>query len=91
MAASEKVKVNVSVIMTVYNGAEWLGEALYSILSQSFPGKMELSLFDDASTDDSTKVLDDLRAKFAERDIKIVTGSTDQAEPKGGLILHNNN
>jgi glycosyltransferase involved in cell wall biosynthesis len=88
MAASEKVKFDVSVVVTVHNGAEWLGEALHSILSQSFLGKMELSLFDDASTDDSTKVLDELRAKFAERDIKIVTGSTVQAQPKGGLILH---
>jgi glycosyltransferase involved in cell wall biosynthesis len=83
MAASEKVKFDVSVVVTVHNGAEWLGEALHSILSQSFLGKMELSLFDDASTDDSTKVLDELRAKFAERDIKIVTGSTVQAQPKG--------
>lgn len=38
-----------SVVMTVHNAAEWLGEALDSILSQTFSGKMELSIFDDAS------------------------------------------
>lgn len=34
------------------------------------------------------KILDELRAKFEERGIKIVTGSTDQVEPKGGGHYH---
>ena len=39
-----------SVIMTVHNAAEWIEDALRSILAQTFQGKLELSLFDDAST-----------------------------------------
>lgn len=39
-----------SVIMTVHNAAEWIGEAVHSVLSQTFSGKMELSVFNDCST-----------------------------------------
>ena len=36
--------------MTVHNAAEWLEECLRSVLAQTFTGRMELSLFNDAST-----------------------------------------
>ena len=39
-----------SVVMTVHNAAEWIEQSLHSVLSQTFTGKMELSLFNDAST-----------------------------------------
>ena len=39
-----------SVVMTVHNAAEWLEAALRSVLQQTFTGRMELSVFDDAST-----------------------------------------
>lgn len=36
--------------MPVYNASCWLKECLQAILNQDFPGSMELSVFDDAST-----------------------------------------
>lgn len=45
-----------SVVVPVHNGARWLGETLWSILSQSFRD-FELILVDDASTDDLRGVL----------------------------------
>ena len=36
--------------MPIHNAAEWLEEALHSVLRQTFTGSLELSVFDDAST-----------------------------------------
>jgi len=46
----------VSVLMAVYNGAAYLGEAMASILSQTF-GDFELLVIDDGSTDDTPAIL----------------------------------
>lgn len=45
----------ISVILPVYNGAEYLAESLKSVLSQSF-SDFELLVLDDASTDDSAAI-----------------------------------
>ena len=47
----------VSVIMPVYNAASYLKEAVDSILNQTFRD-FELIILDDASTDESAKILD---------------------------------
>jgi glycosyltransferase involved in cell wall biosynthesis len=47
----------VSIILPVYNGAEFLTEALDSILAQAYPG-WELIAIDDGSTDESGTILD---------------------------------
>lgn len=39
-----------SVVIPVFNGAQWLDKALGSILHQSFQGILEVSIFNDAST-----------------------------------------
>ncbi|KAF0037692.1 hypothetical protein F2P81_010566 [Scophthalmus maximus] len=44
--------VDVSVVMPVYNASCWLDECLQAISEQDFTGSMELSVYDDASTDD---------------------------------------
>jgi glycosyltransferase involved in cell wall biosynthesis len=46
----------VSVIMPVFNTATYLGEAINSILSQSF-SDFELIIINDGSTDDSETVI----------------------------------
>ena len=46
----------VSVILPVFNAEEYVGEAIQSILDQTFP-HFELILIDDGSTDDSLKIL----------------------------------
>ena len=46
----------VSVIMPVYNGEKWLGEAIESILAQSF-ADFELLIVDDGSRDKSAEII----------------------------------
>ncbi|CAM4445679.1 glycosyltransferase family 2 protein [Paenibacillus tarimensis] len=50
----------VSVIMSVYNNAPYLQEAVSSILCQSFRD-FELLIFDDCSTDGSSEILDSIK------------------------------
>ena len=47
---------SVSVVMPVYNGSEWVTEALRSVLEQSDPAD-EVIVVDDGSTDDSAEVV----------------------------------
>ena len=46
----------ISVIMPVYNGAQWLSEAIDSVLQQSF-NDFELICVNDSSTDNSEEIL----------------------------------
>ena len=57
---------HVSVVMPARNGARWLGEAVESVISQSFPD-WELLAIDDGSTDDTPRLL----TGFAGRDSRI--------------------
>lgn len=50
----KKEEPSISVIMPVYNMGSFVGEAIRSILKQTFAG-FELIIIDDASTDDSLK------------------------------------
>ncbi len=63
-----KQEALISVLMPVYNGEEFLAEAISSILNQSY-SKLELIICDDASTDQSKKIIQsysDLRIVFIE-------------------------
>lgn len=50
----------VSIIMPNYNGAAFLGEAIQSVLSQTYPF-FELLVIDDCSVDESLSILDSFR------------------------------
>ena len=52
----------ISVIMPVFNGERYLGEAIESVLAQTHPG-VELIVIDDGSEDDSLHVVE----RYAER------------------------
>ncbi len=56
----ENIKPKVSIVMPVYNGARTLLEAIESILKQTYPD-FELIICDDASTDETRYILDDIR------------------------------
>ncbi len=56
----------ISVVMSVFNGERYLGEAMESILNQSFRD-FELIVIDDGSTDDSAKIL----RTFAAQDSRV--------------------
>lgn len=46
----------ITVLMTVYNGGNYLSASIQSILNQAFRD-FELLIVDDASTDDSLKII----------------------------------
>uniref|UniRef100_A0A3Q2QLK5 UDP-GlcNAc:betaGal beta-1,3-N-acetylglucosaminyltransferase-like 1 n=1 Tax=Fundulus heteroclitus TaxID=8078 RepID=A0A3Q2QLK5_FUNHE len=73
----------VSVILPVHNASCWLEECLQAILDQDFTGSMELSAFDDASTDDSRKVLEGWRERMEERGISVVISGHNASQPGG--------
>lgn len=54
----------VSVVITVYNGEKYLGDAIRSILSQDY-ANFELVICDDCSTDLSSKIIKDYERKDA--------------------------
>ena len=57
----------VSVLMSCYNAARWLGEAVESVLSQSYEG-FEFIIVDDGSKDETPTLLQ----RYAARDPRIV-------------------
>jgi glycosyltransferase involved in cell wall biosynthesis len=56
----------ISVVMPVYNTEQYVGEAIESILLQTFPN-FELIIIDDGSTDGSQKII----AEFVRRDKRV--------------------
>lgn len=53
----------VSVVLPNYNNARWLEKALRSVAAQSYP-EIEIVVVDDASTDHSRDLLDELRGRL---------------------------
>ena len=66
--AYQKKSVKVSILMSVYNGAETLAKALDSLLVQTF-SEFELIVCDDASTDQSWQILQE----YGDKDARIVS------------------
>ena len=63
----------VTVLMSVYNGADYLAEAVDSILRQSFKD-FEFLIVDDGSTDDSNAIIrsyDDSRIRLVENELNM--------------------
>lgn len=73
----------VSVIMPVYNASEWLDECLQAILQQDFEGSMELSVYDDGSSDNSREIIESWREKFEKRGVSMVMSGHNLDSPKG--------
>lgn len=75
--------VDVSVILPVYNASRWLDDCLEAISEQDFTGSMELSVYDDASTDDSRSVVESWREKLEKRGVAVVMSGHRSAHPRG--------
>ncbi|KAG8193532.1 hypothetical protein JTE90_003743 [Oedothorax gibbosus] len=82
-------QIDVSVVVPVHNAEEWLEECLQSVLDQDFTGTMELSAYNDASTDGSQEILDAFSDRLNERDI-LCTLSGGMGKPGGVGYAKNN-
>src|SRR5690606_24842253 len=67
----------ISVLMPAYNAERFVGEAIKSILSQTYP-HWELLACDDASTDDTWRELN----MFSDRRIKLFRNASNQGKAK---------
>ena len=67
----------VTVLMSVYNGARWLDEAITSVLNQTFTD-FEFIIVDDGSTDQSSAII----RRFQQSDPRVVVIS----KPNTGLV-----
>uniref|UniRef100_A0A8D0GNA6 UDP-GlcNAc:betaGal beta-1,3-N-acetylglucosaminyltransferase like 1 n=1 Tax=Sphenodon punctatus TaxID=8508 RepID=A0A8D0GNA6_SPHPU len=75
--------IQVSVILPVYNAACWLDDCLKSVLEQDFQEPMELSVFNDASMDNSANIIEKWKIRLEDVGIRVVTGGHDSSQPKG--------
>ncbi|XP_066560234.1 queuosine-tRNA galactosyltransferase isoform X2 [Amia ocellicauda] len=75
--------VDVSIILPVHNAACWLDDSLGSVLEQDFQGSMELSVFNDASQDDSLAVIERWTVRLQRRGIPTVLSGHRSPQPRG--------
>ena len=69
----------VSIITPVYNASPYLRSYFRSVLAQTYPGPIEVSLYDDASTDGSAELVQDFARQVAEGTVQWpVEGSVDR-------------
>ncbi|XP_070595858.1 queuosine-tRNA galactosyltransferase isoform X2 [Erythrolamprus reginae] len=81
--AGGKCRIQVSVILPVYNAESWLDECLKSVLDQDFQGSLELSVFNDSSTDNSINIIKKWKILLEEAGIRVVLGENYSAHPGG--------
>jgi glycosyltransferase involved in cell wall biosynthesis len=62
-----------SIVIPVYNEQATLAECVRRVLAVELPLERELVLVDDASTDDSAKVIEELRQQHDQVQMKVVT------------------
>jgi len=78
---SSTSKPMVSIIMPVYNGADYIGQAIESVLSQAYPN-FELVIIDDGSTDNTKEVIlcyNDERIRYLYQENKGVSSARNLA------------
>ncbi|XP_002739011.1 queuosine-tRNA galactosyltransferase-like [Saccoglossus kowalevskii] len=77
--------IDVTIVLPVYNAEEWLDECLQSISLQPkcFRGTIQLSVFNDSSTDTSAEILESWKPKLEDAGISVVIGSHHSKSPLG--------
>ncbi|MCJ8748171.1 hypothetical protein PDJAM_G00162470 [Pangasius djambal] len=83
LGVEESSNIQVSVIIPVYNGAKWLDECLQAVLEQDFRGTLEISVFDDASTDNSRGIAESWRERLRMRSVTMVISGHNTEKPRG--------
>lgn len=79
----ESSRIQVSVILPVYNAECWLDECLKSVLEQDFKGSVELSVFNDASVDNSLSIIEKWKILLEEAGIRVLIGGHHSPQPQG--------
>ncbi|GAQ79374.1 hypothetical protein KFL_000290240 [Klebsormidium nitens] len=74
----------VSLIMPILNVEHFLDAMLASLLLQTYQGPMELSIYDDSSTDGSLKVLERNRPTLEKRMIVLLVSKGEEGRPPQG-------
>lgn len=88
---SSTSKPLVSIIMPVYNGADYIGQAIESVLAQDYPN-FELVIIDDGSTDNTKEVIlryNDERIRYHYQENNGVSSARNRAirQAKGQYIM----
>lgn len=73
---------DVSIIIPVYNGDKWIDDCLRSVETQNFNGKLEVSIFNDGSTDGTISKLEEWRETLREKSISVTLGGH-TSNPRG--------
>lgn len=73
---------DVSIIIPVYNGDKWIDDCLRSVETQNFNGKLEVSIFNDGSTDGTLSKLEEWRETLREKSISVTLGGH-TSDPRG--------
>ena len=62
-----------SLVLTCYNRQEYIREAILSVFAQDYDGPMQLVIVDDASTDDSVRVIEETVCDYGQGwDVEII-------------------
>lgn len=69
--ATRQVPARVSVVIPCYNMANYLPDAVVSVVAQTYPG-WEMVIVDDGSTDDTPAMIESLQKKYPTRRIRSV-------------------
>ncbi|WAQ96512.1 B3GNL-like protein [Mya arenaria] len=69
------MSVDVSVILPVHNGEEWLEDCLQSIEAQTFTGTLQLSIYLDSCQDGSESIIVKWKDRLGKKSIEVMIGS----------------
>ena len=73
-------QIQISVIIPIYNAMPWLEKCFQSIAAQTFlakrAGEVEVSVYNDASTDSSAAAIEKWKAEFGKRGVGFVASSS---------------
>ena len=75
--------IKVSIVIPIYNGSKFIDDAFESICKQSWKKQLEVSIYDDCSTDDSYQKCMSWKEKFECNGIKTVIGKNPNHQPGG--------
>ncbi|XP_061175453.1 UDP-GlcNAc:betaGal beta-1,3-N-acetylglucosaminyltransferase-like protein 1 [Saccostrea echinata] len=73
---------DVSIIIPVYNGEKWIDECLRAVRDQDFSGSLEISIFNDGSTDETLNKLEEWKDILKEKSFSVIIGGH-SSNPRG--------